>query len=100
MPPCSISRAANEFRCHAGCIALVAPADDALLGTATAPHIDKGEYPSERAIAKAWTTLKGKGHVSYFNNNLSCGITTRQEGEIKRWLPKMAKRMRDRRDPR
>ena len=59
---------------------------DALIGTATAPHIENGEYPSERAIAKAWTTPQGKRHISYFENNLSSAITTGQDGEIKRWL--------------
>ena len=59
---------------------------DALFGTATAPHIENGEYPSERAIAKAWTTPQGKRHISYFENNLSSAITTGQDGEIKHWL--------------
>lgn len=59
---------------------------DALLGTATDPKIENGEYPTDRVIAKAWTTPQGKRHISYFDNNVSRGITTEQDGEIKRWL--------------
>ena len=59
---------------------------DALLGTATNPTIENGKYPSERAIAKAWSTPEGKRHISYFDNNVSSGITTWQDREIKRWL--------------
>lgn len=59
---------------------------DALLGTATDPQIDNGEYPSDRAIAEAWKTPQGKRHISYFDNNVTSGIATWQDRDIKRWL--------------
>ncbi len=56
---------------------------DALLATATDPHIDKGRYATVQEIADAWTIGLGKEFVSYFENNRSNGIRTAQDQEIK-----------------
>lgn len=62
---------------------------DALLATATNPTIKNDCYPSARAIAKAWTTGQGNRYISYFDNNVSSGITTWQDQEIKCWLDQL-----------
>ena len=59
---------------------------DALLGTATCPTIKNDDYPSAETIANAWTEAEDKTHVKYFCNNVSNGITTWQDQEIKRYL--------------
>lgn len=59
---------------------------DALLGTATCPTIKNDDYPSAQTIATAWTEAEGKTHVKYFCKNVSNGITTWQDQEIKRCL--------------
>ena len=59
---------------------------DALLGTATNPTINNGDYPSAEAIASAWTERRGKEHIEYFHNNVSNGITTWQDRAIKCWF--------------
>ena len=60
---------------------------DALLGTATEPTIKNNDYPSAQTIARAWNEAEDKTQVKYFCKNVSNGITTWQDEEIKRCLP-------------
>ena len=62
---------------------------DALLGTATDPTINSGDYPSAQMIASAWAEHQENAHVEYFDNNVSNGITTWQDREIKHWLEQL-----------
>ena len=57
---------------------------DALLGTATNPTFNNGDYPSAKVIASAWAEPRGKKHIEYFDNNVSNGITTWQDQKIRR----------------
>ena len=62
---------------------------DALLGTATNPTIDNGDYPSAEIIARAWAESREKTHIEYFDNNVSNGIKTWQDREIKHWFDQL-----------
>ena len=59
---------------------------DALLGTATDPHISKGQYPTAQGISEMWIKTADDDHVDYFWNNRSNGITTFQDKEIEKLL--------------
>lgn len=59
---------------------------DALLGTATNPHLPNGDYASAQTIAEAWKNPKGAKYRDYFINTHTNGITTFQDEEIKAWL--------------
>ena len=59
---------------------------DALLGTATNPHIPNDDYVSAQTVAEAWKTPEGAKYRDYFTNNHANGITTFQDEEIKAWL--------------
>ena len=65
---------------------------DALLGTATDPHICKGRYPTVQRIAEAWITTADDNHVEYFWNNRSNGIRTFQDKEIEKLLDQSRRR--------
>ena len=52
----------------------------------TKPTAIRGEYASVAAIAKVWTTPKGKEHINCFIKNTAHGITTFQDKEIEYYL--------------
>lgn len=58
---------------------------DILLMTATVPTLQAGRYPTPLDVAEAWIHDRG-GHVAYFHNNRTHGITTFEDGEIERLL--------------
>jgi len=62
---------------------------DALLGTATNPTINNGDYPSVQVIASAWAELQEETYIEYFDNNVSNRIKTWQDREIKHWIDQL-----------
>lgn len=59
---------------------------DALLATST---LANRKRPSIAAIAKGWTTPKGKKHIDYFIQNKANGIVTFQDREIEDCLKRL-----------